>query len=88
MSEVLIRVTAAGLCYSDLHVQKGYIDLGEEGRLTFAERGAQVPMTFSHEIAGFVEAVGDKVKNVSLGQQVLVFPWIGCGYCLGAKLVC
>ena len=82
LSEVLIRVTAAGLCHSDLHVQKGYMDLGEKGRLTFAERGAQLPMTFGHEIAGIVEAVGDKVKNVSIGQQVLVFPWIGCGGCL------
>ena len=55
------------------------MDLGEEGRLTFAERGAQLPMTIGHEIAGIVEAIGDKVKNVSTGQQVLVFPWIGCG---------
>ena len=85
LSEVLIRVTAAGLCHSDLHVQKGYMDLGEEGRLTFAERGAQLPMTFGHEIAGIVEAVGDKVKNVSIGQQVLVFPWIGCGDCLACN---
>ena len=80
-SEVLIRVTAAGLCHSDLHVQKGFMDLGEEGRLTFAERGAQLPMTFGHEIAGLVEAVGPMVKDVSVGQQVLVFPWIGCGTC-------
>ena len=85
LSEVLIRVTAAGLCHSDLHVQKGYMDLGEEGRLTFAERGAQLPMTFGHEIAGIVEAIGDKVKNVSIGQQVIVFPWIGCGDCLACN---
>ena len=77
LSEVLMRVTAAGLCHSDLHVQKGYMVRGEEGRLTFAERGAQLPMTLSHEIAGIVEAVGDKVKNVLIGQQVLVFPWFG-----------
>ena len=82
LSEVLIRVTVAGLCHSDLHVQKGYMDFGEEERLTFAERGAQLPMTIGHEIAGIVEAIGDKVKNVSTGQQVLVFPWIGCGGCL------
>jgi len=50
--EVLVRVIAAGLCHSDLHVQKGYMDLGEEGKLTFAERGAELPMTFGHEIAG------------------------------------
>ena len=59
--------------------------LGEEGRLTFAERGAQLPMTLSHEIAGIVEAIGDKVKNVSIGQQVIVFPWIGCGDCLACN---
>ena len=53
------------------------MDLGEEGRLTFAERSAQLPVTFGHEIAGIVEAVGDKVKNVLIGQQVLVFPWFG-----------
>ena len=82
---VLVKVTAAGLCHSDLHVQKGYMDLGEEGRLTFAERGAQLPMTFGHEIAGIVEAIGDKVKNVSIGQQVIVFPWIGCGDCLACN---
>ena len=58
------------------------MDLGEEGRLTFAERGAQLPMTFGNEIAGIVQAVGDEVKNVSIRQQVLVFPWIGCGECL------
>ena len=79
--EVLVRVTAAGLCRSDLHVQKGYMDLGEEGKLTFAERGAVLPMTFGHEVAGIVEVVGSDVNLVKLGQQVLVFPWIGCGEC-------
>ena len=44
------------------------MDLGEEGRLTFAERDAQLPMTFGHNIASIVEAVGDKVKNVSIGH--------------------
>ena len=61
-AEVLVRVTAAGLCRSDLHVQKGYMDLGEEGRLTFAERGAVLPMTFGHEVAGIVEADGPRSK--------------------------
>ena len=64
LCEVLVCVTSAGLCHSDLHVQKGYMDLGEEGRLTFAEHGARLPMTFGHEIAGIVEAIGDKVKKM------------------------
>ena len=41
-----------------------------------------MPVTFGHEIAGIVEAIGDKIKNVSIGQQIIVFPWIGCGDCL------
>ena len=81
-AEVLVRVTAAGLCHSDLHMKKGYMDLGEGGRLTFEERGATLPMTFGHEIAGLVESVGSDVTSVSIGQQVLVFPWVGCGTCL------
>ena len=79
--EVLLRVTAAGLCHSDLHIRKGYMDLGELGKLTFADRGAKLPMTFGHEVAGVVEAMGPDVTEVELGQQVLVFPWTGCGNC-------
>lgn len=84
-AEVLVRITAAGLCHSDLHMRKGYMDLGQEGRLTFTQRGAVLPMTFGHEIAGIVEAVGPEVRSVELGQQVLVFPWIGCGECLACE---
>ena len=57
------------------------MDLGQEGRLTFAQRGAKLPMTFGHEIAGIVESVGPDVTLVRPGQQVLVFPWVGCGEC-------
>ena len=53
------------------------MDLGQEGRLTFAERGASLPMTFGHEIAGIVEAIGADVTRVQCGQQVLVFPGLG-----------
>ena len=38
-------------------------------------------MTFGHEVAGIVQAVGPEVTSVKPGQQVLVFPWIGCGEC-------
>lgn len=84
-SEVLVRVTAAGLCHSDLHIRKGYMDLGQEGQLNFSERGAQLPMTFGHEIAGVVEAMGPDVQTVKVDQQVLVFPWLGCGNCLACQ---
>ncbi|MEJ2410126.1 MAG: alcohol dehydrogenase [Novosphingobium sp.] len=79
--EVLVRVTAAGLCHSDLHARKGYMDLGQEGTLSFADRGAKLPVTLGHEVAGVVEAIGPDVSSVKDGQTVLVFPWIGCGKC-------
>ena len=80
--EVLVRVTAAGLCHSDLHFKKGVMDLGEEGELSFSDRGAEIPMTIGHEVAGIIEVVGPDVTTVTVGQQVLVFPWVGCGACL------
>ena len=51
---VLVRVTAAGLCHSDLHIKKGFMDLGERGKLTFTQRGTKLPLTLGHEIAGIV----------------------------------
>lgn len=84
-SEVLLKVTAAGLCHSDLHIKKGFMDLGERGKLRFADRGAKLPMTFGHEIAGEVVEVGGDVSAVKPGDSVLVFPWVGCGECLACQ---
>lgn len=58
------------------------MDLGAKGKLTFTQRGATLPLTLGHEIAGVIEAVGRDVSSVKVGQQVVVFPWIGCGNCL------
>ena len=80
--QVLIKVIASGLCHSDLHIQKGSFDLGEKGTFSMKERGAKLPVTIGHEIAGEVVRVGSEVSNVSIGQSIIVFPWIGCGNCL------
>ncbi len=82
---VLVKITAAGLCHSDLHIKKGFMDLGEQGKLTFTQRGAKLPLTLGHEIAGEVEAVGAGVHDIHVGQKVVVFPWIGCGDCLACS---
>ena len=82
---VLVKVTAAGLCHSDLHIRKGFMDLGERGKLTFVQRGATLPLTLGHEIAGEVEAIGPDVTTLEVGQKVIVFPWIGCGDCLACS---
>lgn len=79
--EVLVRVTAAGVCHSDLHIYDGYYDLGGGRRLLNSERGVFAPRTMGHEIAGTVEAIGDGVTGLSVGDDVVVYPWIGCTEC-------
>lgn len=79
--EVLLRITAAGICHSDLHIQDGFFDLGQGERVNFARLGAQLPLTLGHEIAGVVEAVGPDVTEVRAGEAYIAFPWIGCRSC-------
>jgi len=80
-NEVLVKVRAAGLCHSDIHLRDGYFDLGGGKRLTAAQYGAKMPMTLGHEIAGTVVQVGEDVQPAWTGKNVLVYPWIGCGKC-------
>lgn len=79
--EVLVQVAAAGVCHSDLHIHEGFYDLGGGRRLLNAERGVYPPKTLGHEIAGTVEAVGEGVTGVAVGDGVAVYPWIGCTEC-------
>jgi D-arabinose 1-dehydrogenase-like Zn-dependent alcohol dehydrogenase len=80
-TEVLVRVTAAGVCHSDLHIHDGYYDLGGDRKLTMEERGMTLPLTMGHETAGVVEAAGPDAGDVEIGASVVVYPWIGCGDC-------
>ena len=80
-TEVLVRVTRSGVCHSDLHIWDGYFELGGGKRFYVKDRGCIPPFTLGHEPYGIVEAVGNKVKNVNIGQKRIVFPWIGCGKC-------
>jgi alcohol dehydrogenase/propanol-preferring alcohol dehydrogenase len=80
-TEVLVRVTRAGVCHSDLHIWDGYFDWGGGKRFYVKERGCVPPFTLGHEPFGVVEALGPRAKGVKVGQKRLVFPWIGCGKC-------
>ena len=84
-TEVLVRVTRAGVCHSDLHIWDGYFDLGGGKRFYVKDRGCIPPFTLGHEPFGVVEAICKKAKGVKLGQKRLVFPWIGCGKCAVCK---
>src|SRR5437588_4195474 len=70
--DVIVRIGAAGLCRTDLHIQEGQ----------WAEKSQVVlPYTPGHENAGWVHEVGSAVTNVEPGDTVIVHPFISCGLC-------
>lgn len=73
--EVLVRMTASGVCHSDFHVVLG-------------EWGAQTPLVLGHEGAGVVEAVGDGVTSLQPGDTVAL-SWTPscrrCRYCVSGR---
>jgi D-arabinose 1-dehydrogenase-like Zn-dependent alcohol dehydrogenase len=80
-AEVLLRVLAAGVCHTDLHLWEGYYDLGAGKKLRLSDRGVQLPLTMGHENVGEVVAIGSNVRGLELGSRCVVYPWIGCGTC-------
>jgi len=77
----LLKVLAAGVCHSDLHLADGYFDLGGGKRLSLADRGMKLPLTLGHENVGEVVAIGPEAKGIKIGTRMLAHPWIGCGTC-------
>ena len=70
--DVIVRIGAAGLCRTDLHIQEGQ----------WASRSnVELPYTPGHENAGWVHEVGSGVTNVAVGDTVIVHPFISCGLC-------
>ncbi|WP_026931743.1 NAD(P)-dependent alcohol dehydrogenase [Glycomyces tenuis] len=70
--EVLLKVTAAGVCHSDIAVMSWPAE----------QMPYELPLTLGHEGAGTVAAVGAGVKGVEVGDSVAVYgPW-GCGRCI------
>jgi len=67
--DVLIRVTAAGVCGTDVHI---YHD----------KFPSYPPVVLGHEFAGVVEEVGSAVKKVKVGDRVTCEPHTkSCGKC-------
>src|SRR6516225_1656717 len=87
-AEVLLRVKAAGVCHSDLHIWEGGYELGHgRGQLSLKDRGISLPLTMGHETVGEVVALGPEARGqgVQVGETRLVYPWIGCGNCAVCK---
>ena len=76
-NQVRVRIAASGVCHSDLSIQNGSMPY-------------PVPCVLGHEGAGVVEAVGDAVTRVQLGDHVVI-SWIppcrSCFFCLNGQPV-
>ena len=80
-TQVLLKMLAAGVCHSDLHIWDSYYEIGGGKKLMLADRGIKLPLTMGHENVGEVVAVGPNAKDVKAGDVLLVNPWMGCGTC-------
>ncbi|HEU5094096.1 MAG TPA: alcohol dehydrogenase catalytic domain-containing protein, partial [Reyranella sp.] len=78
--EVLVRITAAGVCHSDVHLWEGFFDMGGGNKYSTAKT-MNPPRIMGHEIVGVVEALGPDAKGAKVGDKAVVYPWIGCGKC-------
>ncbi len=77
--EILLKVTAAGVCHSDDYV----MSLPEQDYL---DQQYPLPLTLGHEGAGVIEEFGPGVEtSLQVGEAVAVYgPW-GCGHCLNCS---
>ncbi len=69
---VVVAVTAAGICGSDLHFY--------EGEYPFTE-----PVALGHEAVGTIVEAGPQVRTVGVGDLVMVSSVAGCGVCPGCE---
>src|SRR3974390_1869934 len=75
--EVLIRVSACGVCRTDLHIVAGELT------------DPKLPLIPGHQIVGRIAALGDRGERFKVGDRVGV-PWLGstcnsCRYCSSGR---
>ncbi|MFZ0646614.1 MAG: alcohol dehydrogenase catalytic domain-containing protein [Nitrososphaeraceae archaeon] len=77
--EILLKIRAASVCHSDVHVVSGVIPVNG-------------PVVLGHEIAGDIEQLGENVENIKKGDRAIVHfvtPCGDCNFCLtGNTNVC
>lgn len=68
-TDAIVRLTASAICGTDLHFVRGTFTGLKEGRV------------LGHEGVGVVEQLGSMVRNLELGDRVIIPSTIGCGSC-------
>ncbi len=67
--QVLVKIKKIGVCGSDIHVFHG------------THPYTSYPVTQGHEVSGRIEAVGEYVSDLKVGQKVTIEPQVFCGRC-------
>ena len=67
--DAIVRLTASAICGTDLHFVRGTFSGMKKGQI------------LGHEGVGVVEAVGPEVRDIKVGQRVIIPSTIGCGEC-------
>ncbi|MGA4670941.1 NAD(P)-dependent alcohol dehydrogenase [Propionibacteriaceae bacterium Y1923] len=75
--DVIIKIGAAGVCRTDLHI------LEEQWA---PKTNVPLPYTIGHENAGWVHKVGEAVTNVKVGDKVILHPLLTCGQCRACRI--
>lgn len=68
-TDAIVRITSSAICGTDLHFVRGTFSGMKEGTV------------LGHEGIGIVEQVGDAVRNIAVGDRVVIPSTIACGYC-------
>ncbi|HEX4807989.1 MAG TPA: zinc-dependent alcohol dehydrogenase [Bryobacteraceae bacterium] len=68
-TDAIVRLTASAICGTDLHFIRGTMT------------GVKPGTVLGHEGVGVVEAVGKGVRNINVGDRVVIPSTIACGYC-------
>lgn len=75
--DILVRVAAVGLCGTDFHIFSGLNNFNKD------QRGKPIPLTeipqiLGHEIVGVVAEVGKDVKDLHVGDRVIIDQVLNC----------
>jgi threonine dehydrogenase-like Zn-dependent dehydrogenase len=68
-TDAIVRLTASAICGTDLHFVRGTFSGMQEGTI------------LGHEGIGIVEQIGEGVRNIDIGDRVVIPSTIACGYC-------
>ncbi|MDD4849823.1 MAG: zinc-binding alcohol dehydrogenase family protein [Gemmiger sp.] len=72
-NNVLVKMTAAGICGSDVGIYHG------------TNAAATYPRVIGHEMVGVVEAVGPGASKVKVGDRVIIDQVVPCGHCYACR---